>query len=143
MMRWPGAAVTTTAPLGGVPERVGGHATEPVASDSGAGWLWLVVLALALLIAVKHFGDDRRFSDATYRRARAVPPEWWTGVGLSHVRVSRTAITGRLDMHTEPHRTDELAIADTVSTWVDSDLIPWRDGRELRLVLAAEHMPRD
>ena len=133
----------TTAPLGGVPERVTGHATEPVASDGGAGWLWVLVLVLVLVIAVRHFGDEQRFSSATYWRARAIPAEWWTGVGLSHVRVSRTAITGQLDMHMTPQRTDELAIADTVSTWVDSDLIPWRDGRELRLVLAAEHMPRE
>lgn len=42
MTRWPGAPVTT-APLGGVPEHVGGHATEPVTSDGGGGLLWLLV----------------------------------------------------------------------------------------------------
>lgn len=49
MSRWPGAPVTTTAPLGGVPEHVGGHATEPVASDGGGGYVWvLVVVAVAV-----------------------------------------------------------------------------------------------
>lgn len=42
MTRWPGAPVTTTAPLGGVPERVGGHATETVTSDGG-GYVWVLV----------------------------------------------------------------------------------------------------
>lgn len=51
MTRWPGAVTTTVAPLGGVPERVGGHATEPVASDGGAGWLWLLVVGLAVALA--------------------------------------------------------------------------------------------
>ena len=42
-MKWPGAPVTTTAPLGGVPERVGGHATESVNGDGGGAWLWVLV----------------------------------------------------------------------------------------------------
>lgn len=48
MTRWPGAPVTT-APMGGVPERVGGHATEPVGGD-GTGWLWLLVVGLAVVL---------------------------------------------------------------------------------------------
>lgn len=49
MTRWPGAVTTTTAPLGGVPERVGGHAVEPVGGD-GTGWLWLLVVGLAVVV---------------------------------------------------------------------------------------------
>ena len=57
-MRWPGAPVTTTAPLGGVPEQVTGHATESVAGD-GTGWLWVLVVLLAVALAWQVRGRKR------------------------------------------------------------------------------------
>lgn len=59
MSKWPGAVTTTSAPLGGVPERVGGHATEPVASDGGAGWLWVLV-AVAVGVGLWVWQQQRR-----------------------------------------------------------------------------------
>lgn len=59
MTRWPGAPVTTTAPLGGVPERVGGHATEPVSGDGGGGWVWALV-AMAVAAGVILWQMNRR-----------------------------------------------------------------------------------
>lgn len=59
MTRWPGAITTTPAPLGGVPERVGGHATEPVASDGGGGYWWVLV-AVAVVAGLWLWQQQRR-----------------------------------------------------------------------------------
>lgn len=59
-MQWPGAVPTTTAPLGGVPERVGGHATEqPVSGDGGGGYWWVLVL-LAVMAGLWLWQQQRR-----------------------------------------------------------------------------------
>lgn len=58
MTRWPGAPVTTTAPLGGVPEQVTGHATETVVDD-GTGWVWALVVLLAVALVWQVRGRKR------------------------------------------------------------------------------------
>lgn len=74
MTRWPGAPVTT-APMGGVPERVGGHATEPVANDGGGGLLWLLVAVAAVVglwLWQKQKREQERKQAATRLRAEVL-----------------------------------------------------------------------
>lgn len=88
MTRWPGAPVTT-APLGGVPERVGEHATEPVAGDGGAGWLWVLV-AVAVAVGLWVWQQQRREQERKTADTRLRAERLRQDMAESRVRVVDT-----------------------------------------------------